>query len=80
MKLEKLYPPINYPVSRGTAKISPLLRWDHSASLHVVKFVVEKSFGSDGRRFKISLGNEEFAYMTGHKIDGNMNIFINTKN
>ena len=28
--LTKLYPKVNYPVSRGTASISSLIRWDHS--------------------------------------------------
>lgn len=73
MPLEKLYPPINYPVSRGTAKISHLLRWDHSVSLFVSKFELNKGADGSGERFKINLAKEEFAYMAGHKVDG---IFI----
>lgn len=72
MPLEKLYLPINYPVSRGTAKISPLLRWDHSVSLFVPKFELNKNPESGERRFTINLANEEFAYVAGHQIDGNI--------
>lgn len=71
MPLEKLYPPINYPVSRGTAKISPLLRWDHSVPLFVSKFELSNTVGSGERRVKINLANEDYAYITGHTVDGN---------
>lgn len=68
--MEKLYPAINYPVSRGTAKISPLLRWDHSVSLFVSKFELNNTPESSERRFTINLTNEEFAFVAGHNIDG----------
>lgn len=67
MPLEKLYPPIVYPVSRGTAKISHLLQWDHSESLFVSKFSLDTT---GERRFTINLADEEFAYVAGHRVDG----------
>jgi hypothetical protein len=30
MDVSKLYPPVEFPVSRGTPMISPLIRWEHS--------------------------------------------------
>lgn len=79
MPLEKLYPPITYPVSRGTAKISPLLRWDHSVTFFVSKFEMHKTPESGERRVKINLADEEFAYIAGHTIDGNSSGFVLTQ-
>lgn len=70
MPLEKLYPPIQFPVSRGTAKISPLVRWDHSVSLFVSKFEMNNSPESGERKFTINVSNEAFAYVDGHQING----------
>lgn len=30
MDVSKLYPSVEFPVSRGTPMISPLIRWEHS--------------------------------------------------
>lgn len=30
MDVSKLYPAVEFPVSRGTPMISPLIRWEHS--------------------------------------------------
>ena len=40
-QLANLYPPVQYPVSRGTPMISPLVQWDHSEDRHVMKFLTE---------------------------------------
>lgn len=76
MPLEKLYPAINYPVSRGTAKISPLLRWDHSVPFFVSKFELATNQDSGERRFKINLSNDDFAYVAGHIIDGTLFVIV----
>lgn len=70
MPLEKLYPPITYPVSRGTAKISPFIRWDHSVSFFVSKFESNTNPESGEHCFTINLTNTEFTYLAGHQIDG----------
>jgi len=36
-QLANLYPPVQYPLSRGTPMISPLVRWNHSEDRYVVK-------------------------------------------
>lgn len=77
MPLERIYPAIQYPVSRGTAKISPLIRWDHSESYYVTKFEVNRTKMSGERRVKINLGKEEYAYMAGHRIDGKKRDYVN---
>jgi hypothetical protein len=40
-QLANLYPEVQYPVSRGTPMISPLVRWEHSEEWHVMKYVAE---------------------------------------
>lgn len=73
--MENIYPAISYPVSRGTPKISPLIKWDHSDSYYVTKFELKKTPESGERRVKISLASEDYAYVAGHNIDGNYLLF-----
>ena len=40
-QLANLYPPVQYPVSRGTPMISPLVRWEHSEDRYVMKYLAE---------------------------------------
>lgn len=65
--IERLYPKVEFPVSRGTPMISPLIKWDHSEDWYVMKFSIQKS-GSGERKVTISLDEDD--YMSGHIIDG----------
>jgi hypothetical protein len=40
-QLAKLYPAVQYPVSRGTPMISPLVHWEHSEDQYVMKYLAE---------------------------------------
>jgi len=40
-QLANLYPLVQYPVSRGTPMISPLVRWEHSEDRYVMKYLAE---------------------------------------
>ena len=40
-QLANLYPPVQYPVSRGTPMISPLVCWEHSEDRYVMKYLAE---------------------------------------
>lgn len=71
MALENLYPPVEFPVSRGTPMISPLIKWDHSADWYVPAFEVQRKVESAERKVKISLDDSEFDFVVGHTIDGN---------
>uniref|UniRef100_A0A182XBL3 Fatty acid synthase n=1 Tax=Anopheles quadriannulatus TaxID=34691 RepID=A0A182XBL3_ANOQN len=66
----RLYPPVAFPVSRGTPMISHLIRWDHSEDWFVTKFEMQKSTKSGERRVKIKLNDEDYSYIAGHVIDG----------
>lgn len=68
MPIERLYPRIEFPVSRGTPMISPLIKWDHTDNWVYMKFEPTKSDQSGGRTVPISL--DERPYIGGHIIDG----------
>lgn len=68
--VSRLYPQVEYPVSRGTPLISHLVRWDHSEDWFVTKFEMQKSSKSGERRVKIKLSDQDFSYIAGHVIDG----------
>ena len=36
--VEKFYPRVKYPVSRGTSTISPLVKWEHNQSYTVYQY------------------------------------------
>lgn len=69
-KLTNLYPEVNYPVSRGTPMISPLVRWDHSDDWFVAKYGLRDKIVSGERVVKLSLTDPNYKHLEGHTIDG----------
>jgi len=65
--VSKLYPPVSYPVSRGTPMIGSLVKWDHSVKWDVPIYK-EKEVTSE--YFEIDLSTQADAYIAGHKING----------
>jgi len=65
--VSKLYPPVSYPVSRGTPMIGSLVKWDHSVKWDVPTYK-EKEVTSE--YFEIDLSTQADAYIAGHKING----------
>lgn len=78
LPIERLYPKIDFPVSRGTPMIAPLIKWDHTEDWFVMKFSVQKG-GHSGER-KVALSLDEDAYISGHIIDGNSLAHLRTHN
>ncbi|XP_055593803.1 fatty acid synthase-like [Uranotaenia lowii] len=70
LDLAKLYPPIQFPVSRGTPMIAPLVRWDHRESYFVMTYSWEENNMSGLISVKISLSDQNHKYIVGHCIDG----------
>lgn len=68
--IERLYPAINYPVSRGTQMISPLILWDHSQDWFAGEYDEKANQTSCERKMILTLLDEESQYMNGHIIDG----------
>lgn len=68
-KFSKLYPPVTYPVGRGTPMINSMVQWDHSIQWNVADFS-GKSGHSGQSVVEIDLSKETDAYFAGHCIDG----------
>uniref|UniRef100_A0A1B0G5K6 Uncharacterized protein n=1 Tax=Glossina morsitans morsitans TaxID=37546 RepID=A0A1B0G5K6_GLOMM len=64
-----LYPKIEFPVSRGTAGISSLIRWDHSEDWFVIKYENMKTKSKGERSYTVNLDSDE-EFLSGHVIDG----------
>ncbi|XP_055540270.1 fatty acid synthase-like [Wyeomyia smithii] len=69
-QISKLYPAVQFPVSRGTAMVSPLIRWDHRETAFVVQYKGDETSNSNALAFKISLTDRDYQFITGHCIDG----------
>ncbi|XP_039309287.1 fatty acid synthase [Solenopsis invicta] len=69
LDISKLYPPISFPVSRGTPMIGPLIKWDHSTAWDVPNF--NQTSSHLGKHVvEINISKETDAYLAGHQIDG----------
>ncbi|KAJ6633803.1 Fatty acid synthase, partial [Pseudolycoriella hygida] len=66
--IRQIYPKIEFPVSRGTAMISPLIKWNHSDNLFVP--IYDPFTQCDKRSIFISLSDLKFNFMKGHQLDG----------
>jgi len=68
MDISKLYPAVNFPVSRGTPMISPVLKWNHEDD-HLVPFY--DSYNTFERRnVTININDKNFEFVQGHIVDG----------
>lgn len=68
-KISKLYPPISYPVGRGTPMINSMVKWDHSTEWAVADFCSGDSLSGENV-IEFDLSKETDAYIAGHTIDG----------
>jgi len=68
--ISKLYPPVNFPVGRGTPMISPLIKWNHSEKWKVPSFEKNIQLNKFCNVIKFDLSKETDAYLMGHKING----------
>lgn len=68
MDIAKLYPTIEFPVSRGTRMISPILKWNHEANHFVPYFDSQSRYGK--RSLIINLSDKKFEFMKGHVVGG----------
>ncbi|CRL02266.1 CLUMA_CG015087, isoform A [Clunio marinus] len=64
----KLYPPVEFPVSRGTPMIAPVIKWNHSEDFMVA---IMKTFDwFDKRSVLINISDKDYEHIQGHVIDG----------
>jgi fatty acid synthase len=73
--IEKLYPPVEFPVSRGTPMISPLIKWDHTENWYVPLLDIQVRSDTVERKVRLSLDSDEYEFVAGHTIDGNIQLF-----
>ncbi|KAJ8668386.1 hypothetical protein QAD02_010049 [Eretmocerus hayati] len=70
LDLAKLYPDIQYPVSRGTQSISHLIKWEHSQNWPSHKYEYHEKNTAGERFVFIDTRNSEYSSLVGHVIDG----------
>lgn len=68
--ISKLYPPVSFPVSRGTPMIAPLFLWNHSENHTVPSY--DPFTRCDKRNIIISLSDPKYEFMRGHMLDGEL--------
>ncbi|CAG2110609.1 unnamed protein product, partial [Medioppia subpectinata] len=75
--VERLYPPIQWPVPRSTPSISSLLKWDHSRdlSLYTAKYPENMlRYVCGDMNVVVNIGAKKDDYLCDHVVDGN-NLF-----
>lgn len=65
-----LYPEVKFPVCRGTAMISPLIKWEHSEDWYVTSWKSQDKLDCGERMVELTMTDETYEYMEGHVIDG----------
>lgn len=68
LELHRLYPKVEFPVSRGTPMIGPLVKWDHSKDYFVHKKMLNRYLCGE-RDVCVTLADSECLYLRGHVID-----------
>ena len=64
----KIYPPVEFPVSRGTPMIASKIKWNHDQNMFVPKF--ETSDWLNVRKTIVNISEKTFSFVQGHIIDG----------
>ncbi|KAI5638917.1 acyl transferase domain-containing protein [Phthorimaea operculella] len=74
LKMDALYPKIEYPVSTETEMLSHLIDWDHSEDWKPVLSRKMKEINTTYREFKMTIYDDEYKYLIGHIRNGK-NVF-----
>ncbi|XP_076226839.1 fatty acid synthase [Nomia melanderi] len=69
-QLANIYPPVQFPVSRGTPMVSPHIKWEHSEDWFAPVYSQRQKITSSERFVEIDLKDESYEYMVHHVIDG----------
>jgi fatty acid synthase len=68
MDISKLYPPVNFPVSRGTPMISPVIKWNHEDDHFVPYFDSYNIY--ERHNIIINISDKNYDLIQGHIVDG----------
>lgn len=68
LNVSVLFPPIEYPVSRGTAGLAELVHWEHSETWRTG---LEDKMNNlvSVKDIQVTLNSEEFRDLVGHQLD-----------
>lgn len=69
LHVDNLYPKIDFPVSRGTPRISPLIKWNHDRDWPNV-ISQQSQCNLITKDIVIDTSVEELEYLTEHIVDG----------
>ncbi|VEN39582.1 unnamed protein product [Callosobruchus maculatus] len=70
-QLQNLYPPVQFPVSRGTRMISPFIRWNHERDWYALYYdEVQVAGNGEQRNILLQLSDPQWSFIDGHVIDG----------
>ncbi|KAG8266063.1 hypothetical protein J6590_079793, partial [Homalodisca vitripennis] len=70
LEVNALYPPVEYPVSRGTPYIAPLVTWDHHETwFHEFENILELMSHSNEVEVDLDVSFEDYPLWTNHCID-----------
>ncbi|XP_054160820.1 fatty acid synthase-like [Oppia nitens] len=71
--IDKLYPPVEWPVARNTQSIGSLIRWDHSKQYFCKKYpdFYARTTASD-MNVAVNIQMPEDCYYADHAVDGNI--------
>ncbi|XP_071051537.1 fatty acid synthase-like [Onthophagus taurus] len=70
VNIAAIYPEINYPVSRGTLSLTPLVHWEHSETWRTgIEDKINYLFNV--KDTQITLNSDEYRYCNGHILDDN---------
>ncbi|XP_076382068.1 fatty acid synthase [Megalopta genalis] len=70
LQLANIYPPVEFPVSRSTPMISPLIRWEHSTDWFVPVYSQRQKITTSERILDVFQKDENYEYIVHHVIDG----------
>lgn len=70
LDLINLYPPISFPVSRGTPSISSKIKWNHYKDWYICREEDLSESQSGEKEYMIQTKDPKYESITGHVIDG----------
>lgn len=75
LPIDRLYPKVEFPVSRGTPMISPLIKYDHEQNWFVPNSNSNKKTSFE-RKVTIDISTEQYQHLANHVIDGEYEIHV----
>lgn len=74
IQIDRLYPAVNFPVSRGTPMISPLIKWNHEKDWPISQNKVQDRVRQIQKTIFINSSHAKYKFIDGYRIDGKFNL------